>query len=73
MPSYNRLDFGATKQLKKHKHYTSELTYSLYNVYGRENPYFIRFETDPNNVNKTQAVQTSLFRWVPSISYNFKF
>jgi len=73
MPAYNRLDLSATKQLKKHKHYSSELVYSLYNAYGRENPYIITFQQDPNDANKTQAVQYSLFRWVPSISYNFKF
>jgi len=73
MPSYNRLDISATKQLKKHKKWSSELTYGLYNAYGRENPYTVTFQTDPNDPNRTQAVQTSLFRWVPSISYNFKF
>ncbi len=73
MPPYNRLDISATKQLKKHKKFSSELTIGLYNAYGRENPYTITFQTDPNDPNRTQAVQTSLFRWVPSISYNFKF
>jgi len=73
MPDYNRLDISFTKQLKPHKHYTSELVYSLYNAYGRENPYIINFQQDPNDASKTQAVQYSLFRWVPSISYNFKF
>jgi len=73
MPSYNRLDLSATKQLKKHKHYSSELVYSLYNAYGHENPYVIIFQDDPNNANRTQAVQYALFRWVPSITYNFKF
>jgi hypothetical protein len=73
MPSYNRLDLSATKVLKQHGRYTSELVYSLYNAYGRENPYLVTFQTDPNNSQATQAVQTSLFRWVPSITYNFKF
>ncbi len=73
MPDYNRLDLSFTKKLKPHKKYTSELVYSLYNAYGRENPYIIRFQDDPNDAAKTQAVQYSLFRWVPSISYNFKF
>ena len=73
MPDYNRLDISFTKKLKPHKKYTSELVYSLYNAYGRENPYVIYFQQDPNDANKTQAVQYSLFRWVPSISYNFKF
>ncbi len=73
MPAYNRLDLGATKQLKQHKKFSSELSFSIYNAYGRMNPYFIQFKEDPDNANKTQIVQTSLFRWVPSISYNFKF
>ncbi len=73
MPNYNRLDLSFTKQLKPHKRYTSELVYSLYNAYGRQNPYIINFQQDPNDPNKTQAVQYALFRFVPSISYNFKF
>jgi len=73
MPAYNRLDLSATKELRHRKHYSSELTFGLYNAYGQENAYTITFRTDPNDPNRTQAVQTSLFRWVPSISYNFKF
>ena len=72
-PAYQRLDLSATKQLKPHKKWSSELNFSLYNAYGYENAYIIQFKTDPNNPNKSQAVQTSLFRWVPSIAYNFKF
>ena len=48
-------------------------TYGLYNVYGRENAYFIQFKIDPNNPSKTIAQQTSLFRFVPSVTWNFKF
>lgn len=73
MPAYHRLDFGATKQLKVHKKWNSELAFSLYNAYGRQNAYTITFRDNEENPNKTEAVQTSLFRWVPSISYNFKF
>jgi hypothetical protein len=73
MPAYNRFDISATKELHHHKRFSSELTFSLYNAYGYENPYIITFQNDPNDPNKTQALQTSLFRWVPSISYNFKF
>ncbi len=73
MPNYHRLDFGATKQLKKTKKWTKELVFSLYNVYGRENAFTINFRDNKDNPNLTETVQTSLFRWVPSISYNFKF
>lgn len=73
MPPYNRLDFSATLQGKKTKRTDSYWIFSLYNVYGRENPYSISFEQDPGDPNRTQAVQYALFRWVPSVSYNFKF
>ncbi|MGZ4048829.1 MAG: TonB-dependent receptor [Bacteroidia bacterium] len=73
MPAYNRLDVGATYQGKKTEKFESSWNFSVYNVYGRENAYSITFQQDPNDPNKTQAVQTSLFRWVPSITYNFKF
>jgi hypothetical protein len=72
-PNYSRLDLGATCQLKKHKHYSSELAFSLYNALGRENAYSIDFQQSMTNPNETEAVQTSLFRMIPSISYNFKF
>lgn len=73
MPNYHRLDFGATMQLKKTKKWTKELVFSLYNVYGRENAFTINFKDNKDNPNITEIVQTSLFRWVPSVSYNFKF
>ena len=75
MPAYHRLDFAATWESKKNKtrKYQNSWTYGLYNAYGRENPYFIQFKNDPNDASKTIAVQTSLFRFVPSITWNFKF
>ncbi len=73
MPAYHRLDFAATLQVKKRKKSEGSWTFSLYNVYGRENAYSIEFKDDPNDPTKTQAVQTALFRWVPSVTYNFKF
>jgi len=73
MPSYHRLDLGATYKLRERKHWSSELAFSLYNAYGNQNPYMIEFRQDPNDATKTQAVQIALFRFVPSISYNFKF
>ncbi|MCF8371676.1 MAG: TonB-dependent receptor [Bacteroidales bacterium] len=73
MPAYHRLDIGASWQLKKTEKFESSWNFSLYNAYGRENAYSITFQQDPDDFTKTQAVQTTLFRWVPSISYNFKF
>ncbi|HEY5367496.1 MAG TPA: TonB-dependent receptor, partial [Hanamia sp.] len=73
MHAYNRLDLSATLQGKKTAKFDGSWTFSIYNAYGRENPYFVEFQNDPNNAQKTQAVQYSLFRWVPSVTYNFKF
>ena len=73
MPNYHRLDLGATVQLKKRKKFSSELNFSLFNAYGRANAYQINFREGKDDPNKTEAVKTSLFTFVPSISYNFKF
>ncbi len=73
MPAYHRLDLGATRILKKTKKFSSELSFSLYNAYGRANAYRIEFRDNAYDPNKTEAVQTSLFRFIPSVSYDFKF
>lgn len=73
LPTYNRLDLGATKQLKKTKKYSSEINFSLYNAYGNRNAYRIYFRDNKTDPNKTEAVRTTLFTYVPSVTYNFKF
>jgi len=73
MPAYHRLDLGANMQLKKKKNYTSELSFSLYNAYGRKNPYSITFRESEKDPSVTETVRTTLFQFLPSISYNFKF
>lgn len=85
MPAYHRLDLGAAYQWNgtpffvkwakdtQQKKWNNELTFSLFNAYGRENAYVISFSQNEDDPSKTDAVQTSLFRFVPSISYNFKF
>ncbi|MDL2303360.1 TonB-dependent receptor [Dysgonomonas sp. OttesenSCG-928-D17] len=73
MPAYHRLDLGATCQLKKTAKFQSELVFGLYNAYGRENAYMIEFRTNTKNPEKTTAYQYSLFTFVPSVSWNFKF
>lgn len=72
MPAYHRLDIGTNIKLKEHKHFTSELSVGIYNAYGRENAYSISFRENAMDPSKTEVVQTSLFKFVPSISWNFK-
>ncbi|MBP8850094.1 MAG: TonB-dependent receptor [Breznakibacter sp.] len=73
MPSYHRLDLSATLISRKTARFESSWNFSIYNLYGKENAYVITFETDENNPSKTQAVQTTLFKFVPAVTYNFKF
>ncbi|HTQ27388.1 MAG TPA: TonB-dependent receptor [Puia sp.] len=73
MPPYHRLDLAATLQAKKTKKFESSWTFSVYNAYNRANAYSIVFQTDPSDPTRTQAVQYSLFKIVPSVTYNFKF
>ena len=67
------LDLGATYFFKKTAKQEMSLTFSLYNVYGRENAYTISFEENPSDPNVTQANKLALFSIVPSITFNFRF
>jgi len=73
MPDYHRMDIGLTWINKKTEKFESSWNFSVYNVYGRENAYAINFKVDPKDATRMQAVQLSLFRFVPSVTYNFKF
>ena len=73
MPDYHRLDIGLTYVTKKTAKTERSWNFSLYNAYGRENAYTINFQQNEDNPQQTEAVQVALFRWIPSITYNFKF
>jgi hypothetical protein len=73
MPAYHRLDLSATYTRKKSERFESSWNFACYNAYGRENAFTIDFREDPDDPTKTQAVKTALFKWVPSVTYNFKF
>lgn len=69
MPAYHRLDLALTYTFSER----ANLNVSLYNAYDRWNPYSISFQRDPNDPTKTQAVQTTIFPIIPSVTYNFNF
>ncbi|MCF8372557.1 MAG: TonB-dependent receptor [Bacteroidales bacterium] len=76
MKNYHRLDLSATYQLKKRKHFSSSLNFSIYNIYNRHNPYFIYFDYEgeiTSGVFMTFAKQITVFPILPSISWNFEF
>ncbi|WP_207421436.1 TonB-dependent receptor [Desertivirga brevis] len=73
MPEYHRLDFGATLNGKANKRFKSSWTFSVYNLYNRKNAYIVEFKDNPEDPGRTQAVQTSLFGIIPSVTWNFKY
>ncbi len=73
MPAYHRLDLGATWISHKSKKFESSWNFSVYNAYGRDNAYIITFRDSKSDRSKTEAVQTTLFKMIPSVTYNFKF
>ena len=88
MPNYHRMDIGVTLKGKNYKYsidsetgektkikkrFSSSWNFSIYNAYARENAYMINFQQSESDPNKTEAVQLSLFKIIPSITYNFKF
>ncbi len=73
MPDYHRMDLGITYTNKKRKRFESSWNLSAYNVYSRKNAYSISFRADENNPEKMNAIKLSLFRIIPSLTFNFKF
>jgi hypothetical protein len=72
-PAYHRLDLSLTYVPKpdSKKRWRGEWNFSLYNAYGRKNPWLITY----SQVKTTTPVadMVYLFRFVPSVTYNFKF
>lgn len=73
MPDYHRLDLGLTWYTHQTDKFESYWNFSLYNAYGRENAFSINFQPSEDDPQVTEAVQLSLFKWVPSATWNFKF
>lgn len=73
MPNYHRLDLGLVWWRKKTEKFESSWNFSIYNVYARENAYFIDFRQNEENPAHTEAVQFAIFKAIPSVSYRFKF
>ena len=73
---YHRLDLAATLQGRKKpgKRKEDNWVFSVYNAYGRKNPFSEYYQANPENVLQTQAIRYSVFATViPSVTYNFKF
>ena len=73
IPNYHRLDLSLTWYRRRTADQERSWNVSVYNAYGRENAYTVTFRANRDDPNRAEVVQTTLFRWVPSITYNFKF
>lgn len=73
MPPYHRLDVGVNFHKQK-KHGIRTWSISAYNVYNRQNPFFLQWkEVTENHQSKMKLSQYSLFPIIPSVSYSYKF
>ena len=75
---YHRLDLGMVYKLRPSRiGGDRDLTFSIYNAYNRRNAYFIYFDQLRNKatdqITGYAARQVSLFPFIPSVTYNFRF
>lgn len=74
LPAYHRLDVSATLTPKKNlnRNWKGQWVFGIYNAYNRKNAASISFRQN-TDTQINEAVRTSIFGIVPSITYNFKF
>lgn len=76
IPSYHRLDIGATLKSKKKLFGKGqgEWVFSAYNLYNRRNPFSVYVQQNEENNLQTEAIRYSIIGTiVPAVTYNFKF
>jgi hypothetical protein len=86
-PDYHRVDASVTwKNADKGRKWRGSWNFSIYNIYGRKNPFAYEFRQIYNNdihfnpntdgeihSSRPGVVMTYLFTFLPSIAYNFQF
>ena len=80
MPSYHRMDVSLTldENLRVKRMWKGSWTFSIYNLYGRKNPYSVFYKKGPTS-SATGESRYDIYKFsiigvpVPSITYNFKF
>ena len=72
-PDYHRLDLAYTYTPKPNsgKRYKGEWVFSVFNAYGRKNPWTISYNQEESG--KPYAEMVYMFGVLPSVTYNFKF
>ncbi|PZX49585.1 TonB-dependent receptor [Algoriphagus chordae] len=86
-PNYHRMDASVTwKNTQKGRKWRGSWNFSVYNLYGRKNPFSYEFreinnddikynssEDGPIVSSRPGIVMTYLFTFLPSLTYNFEF
>lgn len=75
LPAYHRTDIAFVYDSPKNKYrkIKSEWVFSVYNIYSRQNPYFIYFDQQTTETGfRVQAKQVSIFPVIPAITWNFR-
>ncbi|KPK82659.1 MAG: hypothetical protein AMS27_14385 [Bacteroides sp. SM23_62_1] len=72
MPDYHRLDISVIYHNKGEK-MGHTVNFSIYNTYGRFNPYLIYWDDDNSDYGKRKLKQVALFTIIPSLSYKLDF
>ncbi|WP_375560037.1 carboxypeptidase-like regulatory domain-containing protein [Bernardetia sp. OM2101] len=77
LPDYHRADISLTIDGKQKKNWKGSWNFSIYNFYNRKNAFSIYFrekqDENEEGTGEYEAVKTTLFGIIPSITYNFKF
>ncbi|MCU4157991.1 carboxypeptidase-like regulatory domain-containing protein [Carboxylicivirga sp. A043] len=76
MPAYHRMDVSMNYHLTSKLFAESIINFSIINIYGRSNPYYIYYQVEEGQKDyelSIKAKQVSLFPIMPSISWRFKF
>ena len=80
MPPYHRFDLSITfdENLRVRRMWKGSWTLSIYNLYGRKNPYSVFYRKEAS-LQSTEKTQYAIYKMsvigvpVPSLTYNFKF
>jgi len=76
MPPYHRLDISFTRKFNTSSKVKHEISFGVYNLYSRLNPYFMYFNVSGDLEKyklKITPKYVSIFPLLPNFTYHFKF
>ena len=78
LPDYHRLDLsvtidGKTRSTTDRRRIENSWNISVFNVYGRKNPFSVSFAEDQENPGQSKSTMFYLPGPIPSVTWNFRF